>query len=776
MLLYRYKKPLLTGIGFYLLAYQLLLFFYRDDLSVIGWLSNALTLLCLVICTGISIISACSSHQASRSFWMVIAFSFLIYACSMVLYTVDSLSESVNFSNPGLPDLLWVIYGLVLLCALLLLVHRDLRGFHAVLYLLDTMIFMTAATAFSWTYLIGPGLKSALDNRGGLFLFVNVSFPVVDLGILFLLCLLFHTRLRPAWSPMYGWLILSAVVMVITDTWYLVLESADQYYSGHPIDALWSASLFGIAIAGIYQPLKADPPPPPAPHPDIPSGSWFKRLVPYAGLAGAFLLILSQLPAFDVMVGSCALMIVLILIRQVMILTENDELVRELSLSLKLTDYQANHDPLTGLRNRRYFDSRLQELLEEAKAGGESLALLVLDMDRFKQINDSLGHAAGDQLLLTVAERLRACLPPETLLARLGGDEFTVVIYPLIDRAQINRVVWAIQRSIEEAVEIRGLALHTTVSIGAALFPEHGHSSDELMRSADIAMYEAKKHKSSALVVYHPSLHPLLSRRVRLESDLYHAIERGELQVYYQPQWDLRTDRCIGMEALVRWRHPKLGFIPPPEFIQLAEECGLMIRLTDWVLETALKQLARWQREGMDHLRMSVNISPFDFQDERFVARIASAIQRTEAEPGDVMLEVTESGMIQNIDAAVRKIEALKAIGVQFAIDDFGTGYASLNYLDRLQPHTVKIDRAFIIKIGESPKGGEIAKAIIALGQSLNLTVLAEGIETREQLEFLGKEGCDEIQGYWISKPMPAEAFTPGEGLFRYGPGLIPHT
>jgi diguanylate cyclase (GGDEF)-like protein/PAS domain S-box-containing protein len=419
----------------------------------------------------------------------------------------------------------------------------------------------------------------------------------------------------------------------------------------------------------------------------------------------------------------------------------------------------AHHDPLTGLPNRLLFADRLGHALSRAQRDGSQLALLFIDLDRFKHINDSLGHLAGDGLLQEVARRFTAAVRREDTVARMGGDEFTLLLEDLRRPEDAAVLARKLLDALADPYTIAGRDLFVTASVGISLFPRDGATADELVRNADAAMYQAKDEGRNGYHFYRPELTATALQRVHLEADLRRALARGELTVHYQPQIDLGTGRLIGAEALVRWHHPEQGPIPPDRFIHLAEDTGLIIELGELVLRAACRQAVEWLASGVPIERIAVNVSAHQVQRSDFVATVRRALAETGLPPRHLELEVTESFIMGQAEAGIRALHALREMGLRLAVDDFGTGYSSLGYLKRLPIHMLKIDRSFVSNLDGDAEDLAIAKAIIALGRTLGLKVIAEGVEHDRQAGLLRAEGCHYGQGYLFGRPVEGAAF-----------------
>jgi diguanylate cyclase (GGDEF)-like protein len=425
---------------------------------------------------------------------------------------------------------------------------------------------------------------------------------------------------------------------------------------------------------------------------------------------------------------------------------------RQLAAGVDALEHQARYDALTGLPNRALLNDRLQALLAEAQEGAAPVGLLLLDLDRFKDINDTLGHHFGDLLLQGASVRLAAALRPEDTLARLGGDEFAVLL-PGAGQAEAVAAARSLLQALHEPIAIHGHELSADVSIGIAVAPEHGDDPATLLRRADIAMYLAKQARKGC-AVYAPGHDRHSVEGLRLSLDLRRAIVDGELILHYQPKLDLAADRVRAVEALVRWQHPTLGLVPPDRFIGLAEQTGLIRDLTSWVLRNAVAQCAAWRADGLD-VGVAINLSARCLLDEGLPQEVAAVLAEHRVPPACLVLEVTESALMADPEQAMRVTRALRDAGTAIAIDDFGTGHSSLAYLSQLPAEQLKIDRSFVLAMMGSERDAVIVRSAISLAHDLGLRVVAEGVEDAATLAQLARLGCDEAQGYHLTPPLP---------------------
>lgn len=423
----------------------------------------------------------------------------------------------------------------------------------------------------------------------------------------------------------------------------------------------------------------------------------------------------------------------------------------------KRVEHLAYHDGLTALPNRSLFSKLLGQSIQEAQRYDRHLAVLFLDLDRFKQINDTLGHEAGDELLQEVAIRLRSCLRDSDTVARLGGDEFVVLLPAIDEERYVATVAQKILHAVARPFVLIGHEFRITASIGISTYPDDGLDEQTLTKNADIAMYQAKGRGKNNFQFYSETLNAYSLERLTLESGLRHALECNEFELYYQPKRNIRTGRITGMEALLRWQHPDLGTIAPMRFIPVAEETGLIVPIGKWVLRKACLQNMAWRMPGLPALRMSVNVTMRQFFDDHLLSDLAAILQSTGMEANLLELEITESLLMRDVEKTLGVLSGLRGMGVRIAVDDFGIGYSSLATLNRFPLDTIKIDRSFIRDMAGVDEDRSLTEAVIAMGRTLSLTVVAQGVETQEQAEFLRRNACDEFQGFYVNKPMTAD-------------------
>jgi len=421
------------------------------------------------------------------------------------------------------------------------------------------------------------------------------------------------------------------------------------------------------------------------------------------------------------------------------------------------TSRASQHDVLTNLPNRTLFNDRLRQAISLAERQGKQLAVLFVDLDQFKRINDSLGHTMGDKLLRSVAGRLVACVRRTDTVCRMGGDEFLILLSQVEHAEDAAITARKILRAVAAPHILDNKSLDMNVSIGGSTYPDAGQDAESLLSQADAAMYEAKQHGRNRYEFFRSDMRARLATRLLLEGDLRYAMGRNEFLLHYQPKINLKTGLITGMEALIRWLHPKQGMLLPAAFVPIAEECGLILPIGQWVLLEACKQSRAWSDAGFGVMPVAVNVSAVEFQSKDFLSGVRAALIATGMEPQNLELELTETVLMQDAESAVVTLRALKAMGVRLAIDDFGTGYSSFTYLRRFPVDTLKVDQSFVQEITADPEGTTMVGAMINIGKSLNQRVIAEGVETRSQLDFLQRHGCGEGQGFYFSHPVVAE-------------------
>jgi len=771
------RKSFFWYIPLHISVYYLWLWSWQDDpwMRMVG--GNLLALLADLVVTVWLFRAARRKSGLARTFWLVVAWGGVNFACGDFWWVYYNVVLGTDLPRPSIADLFYAQQPILYLSALVLLIRQKRDAFRTARFLFDVTIFMTVAIAFSWHFLIQPVIDQG--QGGGMEALVMAWYPLGDLVLLFAASVLIVSS--PHLLTRRGLLLAVAGVLlhVLADSYMLYTLVVDQYVSGGYVDPIWSLARLLVAASAFYEfhvPDKAQQRERRYDH---------RIFVPYLSvLALIVVTVLQELEQVNAILLGAMVSILLLIIRQVITLTENRRLVSRLQLltgeleakvaqrtqelSVKNDEltaayermlHMAYHDPLTGLPNRRKFEERLHEVLIRAERTGERGAVLFLDLDRFKYVNDAFGHGVGDKLLQIVADRLQQTLSQSVVISRQGGDEFTVLLEnrPTLDevRAQARKI----REAIDQPYHIEEQEVHVSVSIGIAQFPADGVTVETLMKRVDSAMYLAKESGKNTFQFYTSAQETIGQSRLAMENALHKALERGELLLHYQPQVDMASGRLIGMEALIRWQHPEQGLISPALFVPLAEETGLIVPIGAWVLRVACLQAAAWQTVGQRPLKVGINLSPRQFLHEQLVETVADVLQESGLAPACLDLEITESIAMHNVEQVIARLQALKGLGVQISIDDFGTGYSSLSYLSQFPLNTLKIAQPFVRDLPDCQEDAAIARAIVAMAHSLQLDVIAEGVETPAQYEFLRSIGCGAMQGYLYAKPLPATEF-----------------
>nr|WP_246316790.1 EAL domain-containing protein [Anoxybacillus ayderensis] len=699
-----------------------------------------------------------------RIFWKWMTIGAICYLIAETIYRIYEWSFQTEPPFPNWSDVFYIAHSLMYIASLLYIIMQQRKQIAMWQALFDALIVTCVTMAYSWIYIVQPIIHL---KENILYVAVLVAYPFLDLVMLFLLLFLFFvTNVRRIWL----WNIVGVGLFVFTDTIYFIqmIQWNDVYSSW--LDPLWIMSLLTISLSS-YDAKDGDL--------SFQKGEQsfaIKVLFPYISF-----LTLMWMPFIylgDRMVMSCfAFAVIFIFIRQFMTLKENRQLVQQLQTLnndleqkvMKRTQeltrmneqlaYAANHDFLTGLFNRRAFVTELERALIRAKQEQHGLAVIFIDIDRFKQINDYFGHQIGDALIVQVGQWLKEKVRSTDIVARQGGDEFTIIFTPLKHISELHCFVNNIVSINKQPIAVQHLDMRVSLSVGVAVYPYDGETGDTLMKHADIAMYRAKEQGKNQYQFFNGEMDRIVLQKTIIETALHEAIEKKQFTLFYQPQFDVQTKELIGMEALIRWIHPEHGIISPAIFIPIAEETGQIISIGEWVIEEACRKMKKWSEQTGRSLRMSVNISPKQFLKENFVEHIRSVLQQTQLPPHQLDLEITEGVAVFNEQYTIDKLKQLKQLGVHISIDDFGTGYSSLSYLRKFPIDRLKIAKPFIDGITEEKEDVAVVKAIIVLAKNLKLRVIAEGVETLQQLDLLRSLQCDEIQGYVLGKPLPADVF-----------------
>ena len=711
---------------------------------------------------------------------LLLACTILCYIVGQAIWTLneDVLHLAVLF--PSWADAGYLASYLFALLAIVLMPHQRRSPTSRTRVIIDVLIAMIGVGTFSWYFVLGPTIMhraSSIAER-----LVGTAYPLSTLALIFCLILLTVRNNQRAMRPVTHLLFLAFAVITITDTIYNLQQLHNLYLTGGLLDLGWPLGylLLGLAARAFYvlhQPdMQVIAQAKENERTDEPNTLW-RILVPYAWVPALGVLLLVVWRRGDhsslvmgVIVGGVVLLS-LVLVRQVAAVRElhivyaNNDALASTNMQLEI---QATHDALTGLPNRSLLQRRLEEETQVAHESNVPAALLLLDLDRFKEVNDTLGHPVGDLLLQKIGTRLQGRLRPTDLIARLGGDEFAIVL-PATDAGGAIDAARSLLGALDAPLLVNDHAFSIGGSIGIALTPEHGFDVTTLLRCADVAMYVAKRSQSGH-AEYSPEVDQHSPRKLALMSELRQAIGDDGLLIHYQPKVSFSLGRMVGVEALVRWPHPEHGLIPPDDFIPLAERTGLIGPLTRWVLERAVRQCRDWEQNGL-LVNIAVNLSTSTLYDPKLLSTVTDLLQAYGVSPSQLTLEITESMLLDEPERAHVVLAHLRELGVSIAIDDFGTGYSSLAYLKRLPIDEVKIDKAFVFGLGEDadPADAAIVRAVVAMARPLQCEVVAEGVESAETWAFLQELGCDLAQGYYFSPPLPAAALEQWARTSRWG-------
>ena len=693
------------------------------------WLFSGTELLAACI-----VLARAALVRRERVSWLLLGIGMACYAAGDVYWTTVLQPAGVQAPSPSVADVGYLLFYPFAFATIVLLVSSQLRTLHVRVWL-DGAIGALTVAAVGSALLLAP-VTHATHGRFDR-VAATLTYPLADLV---LIVFVFGAFALTHWRPGRPWLLIALGFAVLAggDSVYLLQTAEHTYAAGTLLDATWPAGLVLLGWAAWSTPRR---------HERIHFGALAMMLVPclFGGVALVLLIrgnYVHQEALSETLAG-----LALLAAGGRFAVTFND--VRRLS---EVRDRQARTDDLTGLSNRREFYARLNEAVEGCRVRGASFALLTIDLDGFKELNDTLGHYAGDLVLQQIGPRMQSVLRGEAV-ARLGGDEFGLI---LRDASAAAAVAERINAALRQPFDVEGLTMSVRASVGIAIFPDDAPSTDGLLQRADVAMYQAKEERSR-YAFYAPDSNPNTRERLALVSDLKQAVDQGGLIVYYQPQVDLRTNTVSGVEALVRWQHPQRGLIGADQFVPLAEQTGVMRELTASVLEQALGQQRSWLDEGRA-LDVAVNVSATNLVESSFVADLQRLLERWRTPPGMLRLEITESVLISEGARVHEAIDSLGELGVNLSLDDFGTGYSPLAYLRELPVTEIKIDRSFIAAMMTDRHTATIVHSIIDLAHRLGIAVVAEGIETAGELELLRSFECSFAQGYLFSRPLPAQS------------------
>ncbi|MEA2704836.1 MAG: diguanylate cyclase [Actinomycetota bacterium] len=708
-----------------------------------GWVGNFAYFGCAVLAG----LRAALVRDKQRAGWTALALALALFAFGNFFWTtVVQFEDPVPY--PSIQDAFFLLFYPVAYIGVGLLVRDTLPGRGSRAIWLDGIIAALGVGALEAAIVIAAIARDSVGDLGDVA--TNFAYPIGDLVLVTMLVAVFAVQ---GWRPHRMWWTLGAglALFAIADSVYSLQTLGESYTTGTPLDSLWMIGTYLMALAA-WQTV------------GIRTGR--ARGTQPVVIPGLFLIsslsivvwaTFHEVLPLAVILATCTLLVAIarmaLAYRQLQTLAESRR--------------EARTDELTGLPNRRLFYETLISCLEPG-SGREELAVLMIDLDRFKEINDSLGHHVGDEVLRQLGPRLAGVVDGAGTVARLGGDEFGLLISPLVDSTEATRVAERVREDLRRSFNLESITLHVDASIGIAIAPDHGNVADTLLQRADVAMYEAKRNHQ-AWEVYSSFRDRHTRERLELMEDVRDAITRRELVLYYQPKLDIVRGEVTGVEALVRWQHPERGLLTPDRFLDLFEQSGLMGSLAMTVLEQAMDQQSRWARADLD-LSMAVNLSAANLSDEELPEKVAEVFDRLGVDPGNVVLEITEDSLMADAQQSLEVLDRLHALGVELSVDDYGTGFSSLSYLRDLPVNELKLDRAFLAAAAEDDRAVAIIRSTIDLAHSLDMRIVAEGVETDANLELISELGCDYAQGYLLGRPAPASMLfpvTPTAGVTR---------
>lgn len=724
------------------------------------------------------------SSSKDRYFWLLTSLGCYSFSVAEGIWFYSRNIAHVEVSYPGWADLFFFLQIFFYIAAFAYQLGQRKENSYQIKFLFDMAIIIAVSTALSWHFLIQPLIEEV--SVSPILFAVSISYPIGDLLLLFGAVSFYIGSAYFFPRRVLCLIAASLIVQVLADTAYLFSTANGGYSSGSIYDPLWSLGLLLMSLAGLYA-LEHTEAPPQKVAERIDEGQISLRLLlPYFSLVLLFVvMIFEQKGDMNGLIAGAGVSVILIITRQIFTLRDNrkllasyhqltsvlehkveqrtEEVTSKNNLLEKAVDqmkHMAYHDALSGLPNRRLYLEKLESAIRAAGQTSQKVAVVFIDLDRFKNVNDTFGHEFGDLLLQEFAQKLQENLRSDDTVSRQGGDEFTLILNNFHSQQDMVPLIRRLQSALEKPLTIQGQELHVSMSIGIAVYPEDGETPDELLKNADNAMYNAKEKGKNNFQFFSDDMAFSASRKIALENELRRAIANEEFILHYQPQIQAATGDIIGMEALIRWQTPSGKTISPGEFIPLAEETRLILPMGEWVLSTACRQARQWHDSGYSELKLAVNLSPLQFLDDDLMIMIRQALEKTGFPASSLELEITEGVAVDDAEKAISRMQEMRRLGVRIAIDDFGTGYSSLNYLKRFPLNHLKIAQPFVQDMASNPYDRALVEAMIFIAHSLDMSVVAEGVETAEQLALLKKLGCDEIQGYYYSRPLTADKFT----------------
>lgn len=758
------KKLMIIGISFYIIIYYMFIIFFKSQSLYSMKVEALLEIVPLLIASTVILKLAVVKGKKSIFLYslLIVTLTNFIGRCFDIYCKVSLKTQMDNYM---MLDIISVIGSLLFFVVLIYKFYKKVDKRTTIVLTIDVLTIMCVAIALVWIYNISPHIDT-LTKVDLLEIGLYISYPIIHLGILSISIIL-HQSMSDNDMERKSILIiiLAFMLMYMSNLAYAYILSSDSHSKSYIVKPMWGLYDLLIMIAAIeYSKAKNI-----EKNKDeiIDKSSLISRGV-FPGLSTILLFILVTIKRDELVWVCFGTSIILINIRQVITNIQKKSLIVQLEnlskeLEIKVEErtkeiYEIEStDDLTGLINRRRFESIATIMMEESKKDNASMSVMLIDLDRFKIINDNYGHSFGDLLIREFADILNSLVDEKSVVSRQGGDEFAIVTKDVVDSDYPKELSEKILKKLISPIILNDQKIYVTCSIGISIYPRDGDTYENIIRCADVAMYNSKSIGRNTYSFYEEDMVKSNSKRITLERELHKAVEKSEFILHYQPQVDILKNEVIGLEALIRWNHPTQGMISPFHFIPIAEETGLIGVIGEWVLRTACVEMKRLHEKGYDKLKIGVNISAYQFQQENFVDMVRNVLIETKLKPAYLDLEITESIPMENEINVITKLKKLKRLGVQVSMDDFGTGYSSLSYLRRLPIDTLKIPREFIIEIKPYYDKKNIIEAIIAIAQKLELSIIAEGVENEIQLEFLKSKNCSLIQGYIFSKPLPGQ-------------------
>lgn len=766
-MIYKNKNKLIYfSMASYILIYFILIILFKNE----GQASNKVQIILItlppIMAFFVLLDLNIKDHDRKSLFLFALLMISIPKLIRVIIEIYYKLMLNLEIANYILADIVSIISSIIFILAIIKKFNRKKDKYTVTILTIDILTVLSIVVAFSWIYLISPYIDKPSYDMTLFNIIFYIVYTLLYLSILSgTIALCKSTSEKDPEKKSFFILTIALILVYISNVGFLYMTSKGEYINTYMRGILWIVYDFLLLSAGIEyyksQKKKCEQ--------NINfKGEYSELSSVLQSMSNIFLFLFLSFKS-DIIVWVClGTCIILTILRRYMSSLQKKSLIYELEKLNKCLEgkvqerskevYEvAFYDHLTGLANRRLFEEIIKDLMVKCDDDGDSLFILLLDLDRFKVINDTYGHSFGDLLIKEVSIILKELSFEDSIISRQGGDEFAISIKHNKGRIKAKLIAEKIQKRLSKSIEIKNKTVYITCSIGISCYPSNGKTYADIIRCADIAMYYSKKLGRNTYSFFYKDMLKSNTQRMTFEIELQNAILEKQFVLYYQPQVDAFTREVIGLEALIRWNHPTRGLVSPFEFISVAEETGLIGAIGKWVLETACAQTKVWHDKGFDKLKIGVNISAYQFQQENFIDVVKEVLDKTQLDPKYLDLEITESIAMKNENIVITKLNELKKIGVQVSMDDFGTGYSSLSYLNKFPIDTLKIPREFILDIKSCNSNINVIEAIIGLAKNLKLKIIAEGVENNIQLKFLRDRECDLIQGFIFSKPLPLE-------------------